>query len=226
MARLKSMALAAAILGLAGATPAMAGVLTFDFGAIGADGGPVCASNCVVHGKYAHGFSIGSDTVLVAAYKDWTLTRAAFVTQKPGPFGSEAGLGESDTRRSPSDANYEIAPGKVLFLDNSGVLGTPVSISIGSLQGQATLAIYTGATSSDMNFWMEVSGIVNPQTVALPGDATFVELIGVHKRHVDALDNDTLLLQEVFSVPEPEPLGLAVLATGLLGIAALRGRKA
>lgn len=226
MARLKSMALAAAILGTVGGTPAVADLLTFDFGSIGADGGDVCLGNCVIGGRYGHDFSIGDNTVTVAAYKDWTLTRPAFVTQKPGPFGSEAGLGESDTRYSPSDPNYEIAPNRVLLVDNSAVLGTPVSISIGSLQGRDRLAIYEGPTLDDLQFLMVVGGIIDPLTVALPGDATFVELIGIPQPHVRARDNDTLLLEEVFSVPEPEPLGLTILATGLLGIAALRRRKA
>ncbi len=213
----------------------MATTLTFDFGTIGADGGAACGSNCVLPAG-SHSFTVSSNTVVATGYStghtDGTApSGVAFVTQKPGPFGQETGLGESDTLSPPSDADYEIGPGKALVADNTNVVNngfTPSTVSIGSLQGPDTVDIFTGPSLGSLTLLDTVAGSTDPQTFDLPANAVFVELVGVPQGGVSGINNNTLLVEEVFTsspTPAPEPASLAMLGTALVGLGLVRRQR-
>jgi hypothetical protein len=203
-----------AALTIGGSGAATAAVITFDFGTIGADGGVVCASNCVLSPAGPHSFTVGGNTVVATGYNTGSTSGAPptgveFVTQKPGPFGTETGLGESDTLSPPSDADYEVGPGEALVANNTNVINngnTPSTVSIGSLQGPDTVDIFTGTSLSSLTLLTQVSGSTDPQTFNLPANAFFVELVGVPVAGVAEIDNNTLLVEEVFTTgPPPAP---------------------
>jgi len=102
---------------------ASAATITFDFGLIGADGGAVCGSNCVIAGVGEHTFTVGTATVGAIGYN--AAGAQKYVTQKPGPFGGsgETGLGESDTSPTPSTSDYEITTSTWLLIDNGPAFG-------------------------------------------------------------------------------------------------------
>ena len=82
--------------GTAIAGSASAGDVTVDFGNIGADGGAICSSGCVIPGAFEHTFTIGAVTVGAIGYMAGGVV--GYVTQKPGSFEGpgETGIGESD----------------------------------------------------------------------------------------------------------------------------------
>ena len=163
-----------------------------------------------------HDFTIGAQTVAATGYSD-TFTTPAFLTQKPGPFGPETGLGESDTQPTPSDSEFEIAPGKSVVLDNTGVGTQVLSIAIGSLQAGETAAIYTGSSSAALSLFTSVTGLPDTQTIDLTSaNATFVGVLGISV--------NSLLLQEVVASNVSEPASMALLAAGLFGIGIIRHR--
>lgn len=142
---------------------------------------------------------------------------AHFLTQKPGPFGPETGLGESDTQPTPSDSEFEIAPGKSVVLDNTGVRTQVLSIAIGSLQAGETAAIYTGSNSAALSLFTSVTGLPDTQTIDLTSaNATYVGVVGVSVNSV--------LVQEVVASNVSEPASMALLAAGLFGIGIIRHR--
>lgn len=210
-------ALMATVAALALWTAPAQAVVVFDFGTIGADGGPVCAADCVIAGAGPHNFTVGTNTVVARAFQNAAMTIPGFLTQKPGVFGTETGLGESDTFPNPSDADFEIATGKVVTLDNSGVAGKLLSVAVGSLQGPDEIEVFSGKTLAGLVLRAILTGSINPQMLDLSvfGD-TFVEFLGIGPL---ALDNNTLALQETFTSPvigTSEPGTLAVLGAALL----------
>ncbi len=216
---------------LLAAAPARAGNLTFDFGELGANGGGVCQSDCVLPTHGANDFTTGGVTIAVTGYSSasgTSLSGTSYVTQKPGAPGAETGLGESDTPPpNSSDLNYEIAVGKALELDNSKALAlgySPVSVSIGSLQSGESAAIYGGTSMSDLTLLATLTGTPTEQTQNLSASDTYVVVEGVNK-------GNSTVISEVFkpgtsTAAVPEPMTMALLGSGLFGLAAVRRRRA
>ena len=200
---------------LAGIASAKADVV-FDFGLLTPSPDAICATDCVLPTPGTHTVTIGSQTVAATGYSD-QFTTAAFLTQKPGPFGPETGLGESDTAPSPSDSEFEIAPGKSVVLDNTAVGAPVVSISIGSLQEGESAAIYTGASLASLSLFTTVTGLPDARRVDLTSTTT--AFVGVLE-----ISGNSSVLQEVVASNVSEPASVTLLAGGLFGLGMIRRR--
>jgi hypothetical protein len=110
---------------LAGLVSASAANVTFDLGDIGANGGAICSSGCVLPTNGENTFSTMGLTI--GAIGCNASGNVAFVTQKPGSFEGpgETGIGESDVYNGPplgnppSDDDWEITTSTYLLLANS-----------------------------------------------------------------------------------------------------------
>jgi hypothetical protein len=143
-------------LGLAagfGMTSASAAPVAFNFGSLGANGGPVCSANCIIPNQAENTFTTGGVTVGAIGYGSGGAVE--FVTQKPGAIDGpgETGLGESSTGTNPSDSDYEITDSTYLLIDDAAARAAGYSItsfemqSIQSGEGGKIYG-YTGPLSS------------------------------------------------------------------------------
>lgn len=234
----------AGLLALACAPAAGAATLTFDFGQIGADGGAVCGSNCVIPNAVEHWFSTGGVSVGSIGFN--ALDAIAYTTQKPGTFdgtGGETGLGESDTYPDPSRGDYEVTTETWLLIDNSqalsaGYLSSTFSIeSIQSGEGVKVYA-YTGAlTALDQTKLTLLATLSAPatggvtQTISVPNDSNYL-VVQAYTPPGGSSGSDIVVAQMVLntkpvppSVPEPAAWALMLAGFGLAG-AGLRRRQA
>ncbi|MDA8253322.1 MAG: PEP-CTERM sorting domain-containing protein [Rhodospirillales bacterium] len=210
--------------------------LTFDFGTLGANGGSLCSSNCVLPGTagQAVDFSQYGISLTATGYHYGSgspLGVGEYVSQKPNPPNAtnEAGLGESNTSPTPSDPQNEIGVGNAVVLDNAAAIAlgwTPVSITIGSLQSGENADIFGGSTPLELKIGT-VTGTPDVQTVNLATTDTYVTVTGGNY-------GNSVLLSETFSFTGssfggsssvPEPTTLAIMASGLLGLTIMRRRR-
>lgn len=210
---------------------AQAADITFDFGNLAPSGDTLCGSNCVVAGIGTHDFTTGGITVAATGYSSTSLSLSAesYLTQKPdgGTPGAETGLGESDTYPASSDLNHEIGVGKAVVLNNSQALAlgySPVAISVGSLQSGESASIYGGRSLNDLTLLATLVGTPVEQNVTLAAGDAFVAVEGVK--------NNVTLISEVVhgpstptGTPVPEPMTMALLGSGMLGVALIRRRR-
>lgn len=216
------------------ASPARAGVLTFDFGTLAANPGGLCQRACVLPGAAGgqqfftdQGVTIaalgyaGVTETTVAGMIRATATGGAYVTQKPGPLGAETGLGESNTAPDSSDPDYEVAAHRALVLDNSAALAlgyTPVSVTLGSLQDGESADVFGGGGFQNETLLGALTGTSTPgsvlQTLALSGTDGFVTIAG--------LAGNVTVVSESFAPPPakavPEPATLALLGAGAIAL--------
>ena len=168
-------ALLAGGLTVAGLAPASAADVTLDFGNIGADGGAVCSSGCVIPGAFEHTFSVGAVTVGAIGYMAGGAV--GYVTQKPGSFEGpgETGIGESDTYPSPSNSDFEINPDTALVLDNltNNYIGyKSVSLTIESMQCGEGAIVYgssNGVSFSEIGVLNGADGVTQSSSTPGPG---------------------------------------------------------
>jgi hypothetical protein len=211
---------------------AQAADITFDFGNLAPSGDTLCTSNCVVAGIGTHDFTTGGITVAATGYSSTSLSLSAesYLTQKPdgGTPGAETGLGESDTPPPHnSDPNYEIAAGKAVVLNNSQALAlgySPVAISIGSLQSGESASIYVGKSLTDLTLLATLVGTPVEQTQRLSAGDTFVAVEGV-KNNVTLISEEVTGPASQTGTAVPEPMTMALLGSGMLGVALIRRRR-
>ena len=222
-------ALLAGGLTFAGLAPASAVDVTLDFGNIGADGGAVCSSGCVLPGQVEHTFTLGAVTVgaygVTSSYSGYS-----YVTQKPGSFEGpgETGIGESDTYPSPSNSDFEINPNTGLVLDNLtyNTIGfRSVSLTIESMQGGEGAYIYGSANGVNYSFLGSLNGADGVTQSFNTGAWNYLGVTGwnVDGNHPDA---DIAIAIEVVSTSVPEPSTWAMMMLGFAGLGFASYRKA
>lgn len=222
-------------LGLAaglGSAPATAGTVTLDLGDIGADGGPVCSSGCVIPGASEHTFTVGNVTVGATGYMAGGAV--GFVTQKPGSFegAGETGIGESDVYNGPplgnppSDSDWEITPETALVLDNltfNAIGYKSVSVTIEFMQAGEGAAIYG---SADGLLFVPL-GTLDPANGVTQtfntGAWNYLKVTAVNFDGNHPLA-DIVVSEEVVSTPEPSTW--AMMLVGFAGLAFAGYRRA
>ena len=224
-----------------GPVSAFAATQTYNFGSIGADGGSVCGSNCVLPNKVEHAFNNGSGLNLGAIGYNASAAEA-YVTQKPGAIDGpgETGLGESNTFPSPSDSDYEITDSTYLLLDDAAVRAAGYSVSsiqIESIQNGEGAKIYgyTGTLGGTLN----TADLVLLDTITNPPNpvTTTVNISSSQQYNYyvvrgdtppgGSLSADVAVSQEVFTssaVPEPSTWAMLLVGFAGLGFAGYRSR--
>jgi hypothetical protein len=223
-------ALMAGGLTVAGLAPASAADVTLDFGNIGADGGSVCSSGCVIPGAFEHTFSVGAVTVGAIGYMAGGAV--GYVTQKPGSFEGpgETGIGESDTYPAPSDSDWEITPETALVLDNltyNNIGYKSVSLTIESMQSGEGAFIYGSRDGIYGDFVLlgSLNGANGVTQVFNTGAWNYLGVMGwnVDGNHPDA---DVAVAVEVVSLSAPESSTWAMMLLGFAGLGFAGYRKA
>jgi hypothetical protein len=227
----------AAGLGL-GAASASAAAVTFDFGSLGANGGAVCASNCIIPNQGEDTFTTGGITVGAIGYGSGGATE--FVTQKPGAIDGpgETGLGESSTGANPSDADYEVTDSTYLLIDDAAARAAGYSVTsfqIQSIQSGEGAKIfgYTGPLTSintaDLTLLDTLTNPPGPvtQTFSPSGSQQYdYYVFQADTPTGGSASADIAISQEVLasSVPEPSTWAMMMIGFAGLGFAAFRGR--
>jgi hypothetical protein len=219
-----------------GMTSASAAGVTFDFGSLGANGGPVCSANCIIPNQAENTFTTGGVTVGAIGYGSGGAVE--FVTQKPGAIDGpgETGLGESSTGTNPSDSDYEITDSTYLLIDDAAARAAGYSITSFEIQ-----SIQNGEGA-------KIFGYTGPLSSIIPGDLTLLDTLtnppgsvtqtfsptGTQQYDYYVFQADTppggstsadvAISQEVLARSVPEPSTWAMMLTGfaLLGFAAFR----
>lgn len=203
-------------------------------------GGAVTFTNSGV-GLSAEGFG-GS---LFACSGDHCLN-SAYVTQKPGSFGpGETGIGESNNQNSQSESDREVTSNTYLVLNNISAISKGYLTSelvIESLQFGEGVRIYglnTMGSSLDVsklgsaNLLSTLIGCNAPgctggttQYVTLPTWNYFV-VTATPSNSAEGASNDFILSEDILtSSTVPEPVTVSLFGAGLIGMGALRRRKA
>ena len=210
--------------------PASAADVTLDFGNIGADGGAVCSSGCVIPGAFEHTFSVGAVTVGAIGYMAGGAV--GYVTQKPGSFEGpgETGIGESDTYPSPSNSDFEINPDTALVLDNLtyNTIGfRSVSLTIESMQSGEGAYIY-GSADGNLGDFVFLGSLNGADGVTQSFNTGAWNYLGVTGWNVDGNhpDADIAIALEVVSTSVPEPSTWAMMMLGFAGLGFAGFRKA
>jgi PEP-CTERM motif len=219
------------------AVPALAGDVTFDLGNIGANGGAVCSSGCVLPTNGLNTFSTMGLTIGAIGYDDTGAVK--YVTQKPGSFEGpgETGIGESNVYNGPplgnppSSPDWEIEPNTYLLLDNALLThgAKSVSITIESLQAGegANVYSYSGPLGvlnpADLTLIGSVVGTPETQTVLTP-DYTYLVVQGLNGdgNHPSA---DVAIATEVVTSGVPEASTWAMMMLGFAGLGFAGYRK-
>ena len=195
----------AVVLAYSGA--ASAGTVKLDFGTTDrANGGAVCTSDCVLPTVGENTFTSGGVTVGAIGYTAAGVS--SYLTQKPGVFGDETGLGQADTPSTP-DGDHEIAVGHCVLIDNAAAIAagdTVTSLSVGSLQTHEGALIYgyTGPLNA-----LNTGDLTLLDTfVGTPVTQTATNLAGYDYLVVEGYDGNgdtpganTLVSQEVLTTP-------------------------
>ncbi len=222
--------------GTAIAGSASAGDVTVDFGNIGADGGAICSSGCVIPGAFEHTFTIGA--VTVGAIGSMAGGAVGYVTQKPGSFEGpgETGIGESDVYNGPplgnppSDSDWEITPETALVLDNktyNNIGYKSVSLTIESMQDGEGAYIYGSASGVYGSFTL-LGSLNGVDGVTQTFDTGAWNYLGVTGWNVDGNHPlaDVAIATEVVSVPETSTWAMMMLGFAGLGFAGYRKARA
>ncbi len=209
---------------LAGAVPAAAIDITFDFTNCAAITAPAPSPPTPCPG----------DTLtptLTYTVSGFPLTVNGFSGLGPSAppnnlFVKTLGLGETGLGLSGPPAN-EINPGTFIQLDTSGLPAGPGTISIGSVQAGESFKVCLGNTSGTFGSvnCQAATGPFPPNDITPPLTVPF-NMPGDRFVDITAPTGDVLLLNGVGELnPTPEPSTLALLLTGAAGLAFARKQK-
>lgn len=205
-------------------------------------GGPVVFTNS--------GVSISATGFGGAPSGSSTCLNSTYVSQKPGSFGpGETGIGESNSQSTQSNGDREVNATTFLVLNNVSAIAQNYLVSqlvIESLQSGEGTRIYglnTMGPTLDLtslnagSLLATVIGCSAPgctggvtQFVTLPTWNYFV-LTSISNNANGSGDNDFVLSEDILTSSNgqhnaPEPLTVSLFGVGLLGLGALRRRKA